>query len=255
MRVTEDPLASLVARSVGGDVRDVRSEDLAADDGIERKRLHFTRDGRATALLFERGPRGMLLEAQLLPFLARKTDRVPLVRSRGIPPAHVTLGPWLLLEDLGDAPAACEGDPADIARAKAAIERAVAKDAPALKALGVVARTALDLVRGRGGDAGAEDAARRLAELPIVLVHGDLSCARAHRAGRGVVLTRWSKAYLGCGLLDAARLAADLGAQGRKREADTVIDAYVSESGLRAEDAVVRAARHVDALLRAEIGR
>ena len=116
MSEIEDPLGSLVTRSVGGDVQDVRAEELVAEDGLERKRLRFTRDGHATTALFERSPRGIVMEAQVLPFLARKTPHVPRVHSRGIPPAHTSLGPWLLLEDLGDAANACDGDATDVIR-------------------------------------------------------------------------------------------------------------------------------------------
>src|SRR6185295_10143454 len=179
MTESEDPLGSLVARSVGGDVQGVRSEELDSADGIERKRLHFTRDGRETTALFERSARGVLLEAQLLPFLARKSERVPRVHSRGIPPPHVSLGPWLLLEDLSDAPDACEGDVAEIVRAKIAVERAVAADGPALRALGVPVRTPPDVVREAGGDPNAVDAARELSAWPVSLVHGDLRCIHA----------------------------------------------------------------------------
>src|SRR6185503_7110009 len=119
---------------------------------------------------------------QLLPFLARKTDRVPRVHSRGIPPSHVSLGPWLLLEDLGDAPDTCGDDVGEIVRAKVAIERAVAADGPALRALGVPVRTPPDVVREAGGDTNAEDAARELTAWPVSLVHGDLTCAHARRA-------------------------------------------------------------------------
>lgn len=249
MSTNEDPLGSLVARSVGGDVRDVRAEELAAEDGIERKRLHFTRDGRTATALFERSARGTVVEAQLVPFLARKTPHVPRVHSRGIPPPHTSLGPWLLLEDLSQGASACDGDAADIVRAKIAIERAVARDAPALKVLGVPTRTPLDLVRARDGDAEAEDAARQLAEWPIALVHGGLVCERARRAERGVVLTRWSAAYLGCGLLDAARLAADLRARGHSREANRVMDVYISECGGSVNGAVARVAEQVNLVL------
>jgi len=245
----EDPLGALVARSVGGDVRGVRSEDLDSADGIERKRLHFTKDGRETTALFERSARGVVVEAQLLPFLARKTDRVPRVHSRGIPPAHVSLGPWLLLEDLSDAPVACESDVAEIVRAKIAVERAVAADGPALRALGVPVRTPPDVVREAGGDTNAEEAALELAAWPVTLVHGDLRCAHARRSDRGVVLLRWSAAHLGCGLLDAVRLAGDLRGRGRPSDADTVIDLYVAESGGPKDDALVRAAKRMDALL------
>jgi hypothetical protein len=245
----DDPLGALVARSLGGDVQGVRAEDLAAEDGIERKRLHFTRDGRATTALFERSARGAVVEAQLLPFLARKTEHVLRVHSRGIPPPHASLGPWLLLEDLGDAASACDGDPVDVIRAKIAVERAVAADGPALRALGVPVRTPLDLVREVGGDADAEEAARDLAAWPVALAHGGLACRHARRADRGVVLVRWSAAHLGCALLDATRLAADLRGRGRSRDADAVIERYVAESRGPDDDALVRAATRIDALL------
>lgn len=250
MSESEDPLSSLVARSVGGDVQGVQAEDLAVEDGIERKRLRFTRDGRVTTALFERSARGTVLEAQLLPFLARKTAHVPRVHSRGIPPPHVSLGPWLLLEDVSEAPNACEDDVVDVIRTKIAIERAVAADGPALRALGVPVRTPVDVVREERGDAIAEEAARELLGWPVGLVHGDLTCGRARRVERAIVLTRWSMAHLGCALLDAVRFAADLRESGRGREADAVIEHYVAESGGPDDDALVRAAKRIDALLR-----
>ena len=250
MSEDEDPLGALVARSVGGDVQDVRAEALAGEDGLERKRLRFTRDGRTTSALFERSPRGVVMEAQVLPFLARKTPHVPRVHSRGIPPPHASLGPWLLLEDLSDAASACDGDATDIIRAKIAVERAVAADGPALRALGVPVRTPLDVVREERGDATAEEAALELGAWPVALVHGDLICERARRTERGVVLLRWSAAHLGCGLLDAVRLAADLRERGRTRDADVVVETYVAESGGPTDDALVRAAKRMDALLR-----
>jgi hypothetical protein len=244
----EDPLSSLVARSVGGDVQDVQAEDLAVEDAIERKRLRFTRDGQMSAALFERSARGVVLEAQLLPFLARKSEHVPRVHSRGIPPPHVSLGPWLLLEDVSEAPSACDEDAVEIIKMKIAIERAVIADAPALRALGVPVRTPVDIAR-EGGDANAEEAARELTGWPASLVHGDLTCGRARRTERGVLLTRWSSAHLGCGLLDAVRLASDLRGSGRSRDADAVIDHYVAESGGPNDDTLVRAAKRLDALL------
>ena len=249
MSETEDPLSSLVARSVGGDVQGVQAEDLAAEDAIERTRLRFTHDGRATTALFERSAKDAVLEAQLLPFLARKTQHVPRVHSRGIPPAHASLGPWVLLEDLGDASSACDEDAVEIIKAKIAIERSVAADAPALRALGVPVRTPVDVARAHGGDANAEEAARELNGWPVSLVHGDLICGRARRTERGVVLVRWSMSHLGCGLLDAVRLAADLRGSGRSRDADAVMDHYVAESGGPNDDALVRSAKRLDALL------
>jgi hypothetical protein len=245
----EDPLGALVARSVGGDVQGVRAEELEVEDGIERKRLHFTRDGRVTTALFERSARGTVVEAQLLPFLARKTEHVVRVHSRGIPPPHASLGPWVLVEDLSEAPSACDGDAVDVIRAKVAIERAVAADGPALRALGVPVRTPIDVVREKGGDGSVEEAARELAAWPVSLVHGDLTCGRARSAERGIVLTRWSFAHLGCALLDAVRLAADLRDSGRARDADAVMERYVAESGGPSDDALVRAAKRMDALL------
>jgi hypothetical protein len=247
---SEDPLASLVARSIGGDVQGVRAEELADEDGIERKRLYFTRDGRVTTAMFERSARGIVVEAQLLPFLARKTEHVPRVHSRGIPPPHASLGPWLLLEDLSDASSACDGDAIDVIRAKIAIERSVTADGPALRALGVPVRTPVDVLREQGGDTSAEEAARELAAWPATLVHGELTCGRARRTERGVVITRWSRAHLGCALLDAVRLASDLRESGRARDADVVVERYVAESGGPDDEALVRAAKRLDALLR-----
>jgi hypothetical protein len=63
------------------------------------------------------------------------------------------------------------------------------------------------------------------------------------------VLIRWSAAHLGCGLLDAVRLAADLRGRGRSRDADSVVDRYVAESGAPPDEALVRAAKRLDALL------
>lgn len=251
--MSDDPLGALVARSVGGDVTDVRAEELSPDEGIERRRVHYVRDGRAETAMFERSARGVLIEAQLLPFLARKTPHVPRVHSRGVPPAHVALGAWLLLEDLSDAADAC--DTADeIVAAKIAIERAVAADAPALRALGIPTRTPLDVVRARGGDENAEEAARELASWPVALVHGALACDRARRTERGVVIVRWSAAHLGCGLLDVVQLASDLRRHARSSEADAAIERYVAESGGPTDDALVRAAKRVDTLLRGASG-
>ena len=165
-----DPLADLVSRSVGARIDSVSVEELGSVDGIERKRLRYETSAGPKSAIFERSPRGATLEAQLLPFLARKTPHVPAVYSRGLPPPHASLGPWLLLEDVLGAP--MEEDRAAIVRAKRAIEAAVANDLPALRALGV---------RGEGA----------------TLVHGALSSENARRTERGVVLINWSRAHLG----------------------------------------------------------
>ena len=169
-----DPLADLVSRSIGARIESVAVEELPSRDGVERKRLRYaTADGPKSAI-FERSARGVTLEAQLLPFLARKTPHVPVVHSRGLPPPHVQLGPWLLLEDVLAFPA--EDDRAEILRAKRAVETAVANDVPALRALGLRAHES---------------------NGPLVLVHGALTRDKAFRTERGVVIVDWSHAYLG----------------------------------------------------------
>jgi hypothetical protein len=209
-----DPLADLVSRSVGARVPSVDVEVLATPAG-ERKRLRFLTSSGASSAIFDRAPRGDATEAQLLPFLARKTDRVPVVHSRGIPPSRAALGPWILIEDVYAGSPACEGDPREIVRAKLTVERAVANDLPALKALGV----------------------RELAPLPgplasasRVLLHGDLRCAHAWRVERGVVLSGWRRAALGPGALDVAMLVGDLEHAGRRADAEAVRDVYIAES-------------------------
>ena len=170
-----DPLADLVSRSVGARVDAVDVELLPAEAGVERKRLRFKTSAGATSAIFERRPRGDMREAQLLPFLARKTERVPRVYSRGLPPPHASLGPWLLYEDVLDAP--FEDDIERIRSAKREIERVVASDVPALRALGIP---------GSGS----------------VLVHGALTKDKARRTERGVVIFGWAAAYLGAGTDD-----------------------------------------------------
>ncbi|MEK7862762.1 MAG: hypothetical protein AAB295_05795, partial [Chloroflexota bacterium] len=71
-----DPLADLVSRSIGARVEAVEVEVLEAEPGIERKRLRFTTTAGGASAIFERSAPGRTLQAQLLPFLARKTDRV-----------------------------------------------------------------------------------------------------------------------------------------------------------------------------------
>ena len=63
-----DPLADLVSRSIGARVPSVDVELLPAEHGLERKRLRFITSAGASSAIFERSPRGEVLEAQLLPF-------------------------------------------------------------------------------------------------------------------------------------------------------------------------------------------
>src|SRR5205807_2754059 len=125
------------ARSLRAQVSDVRSEVVIKNRTVELERIRFRQEGEDRTVLVKRVPPSDALEVQLLPLLARKTDRVPLVRSRGIPPPAVPAWPWVLTEDLLDAQSACHEDPRAIVRAKAKIERSVAGDVPALRALGV----------------------------------------------------------------------------------------------------------------------
>ena len=227
-----DPLADLVSRSIGARVPSVEVEVLASGETGERKRLRFRTASGASSAIFDRAPRGETTEAQLLPFLARKTDRVPVVHSRGIPPAHVTLGPWILIEDVLAGEDACVGDVSDIVRAKLAIERAVANDLPALRALGL--------------KEAPEELPTSLAAAPRALVHGGLRCVAARRVGRGVVLIDWRRAGIGAGVLDAATLALDLERAGRQSDALAVRDCYIAESGLAdASGLFAAAARHL----------
>ncbi len=222
-----DPLADLVSRSVGARVDAVSVEELPSDDGVERKRLRYATSAGLMSAIFERSPKAVTIEAQLLPFLARKTDRVPAVHSRGLPPPHASLGSWVLLEDVLAAPFACDGDPVDVLRAKLAIERATSADAPALRALGL---------RPSSDDLGA------LTSAPLGLVHGALVCANARRVERGVVLVGWAHAFLGPTVLDAARLIADLKARGDDAAATRVRSVFVRESGDPEADAHLLAA-------------
>ena len=85
----DDPLASMLKRSLGAVVSDVRSEIVRKSATVELERVRFTSEGAERSLVFVRFPKDRALEVQLLPFLARKTDRVPRVYARGIPPPMV----------------------------------------------------------------------------------------------------------------------------------------------------------------------
>ena len=188
-----DPLTAFISRSLRAEVTDVREEIVRDTTDVELDRISFLQDGAPRTLIVKRVPPHSSLEVKLLPHLARKTDRVPSVHARGIPPTTVPAWPWLLIEDLLDAPPA--DDLEGIVRAKIAVERAVAADGPALVALGV------PRIARRGA----------LAEWPEVLVHGALGRANAALAERGVVLMEWRQASLGAGLTDVVRLARNAG--------------------------------------------
>ncbi|HVR88654.1 MAG TPA: hypothetical protein VHG53_03810 [Candidatus Limnocylindria bacterium] len=204
-----DPLTSFISRSLRAEVTEVSEEIIQDTTDAEIDRVRFTLAGARRSLVIKRVPPSSSLEVRLLPHLARKTDRVATVHARGIPPAKTPGWPWLLVEDLIDAPGACD-DLGAIVRAKFEIERALAADGPALAALGVP----------RVGRLGP------LAAWPEVLVHGALGCAHTARTVRGVVLTEWRHAYLGCALADVVRLARDAGAPARE-----LADRYTEASG------------------------
>ena len=213
--MTDDPLASMLSRALGEPIGEARSERLGVRDGVEIERVRFGGTGGDRTLLIERFAPRNALEAQLLPFLARKTDRVPVVHARGIPHSVRPAPSWVLVEDLDASRSACDGDPRAIVDAKVAVERAVAADGPALAALGVPRRMPADIAEAIAAAAPAaadeaREAARRLAKWPAALVHGDLSCASAVTSARGTVLRRWGRAHIGCALLDIARLVAEL---------------------------------------------
>jgi hypothetical protein len=214
-----DPLTAFISRSLRADVRDVREELLPGTAEAEISRVTFTQAGTSRSLVVKRVPKDRSVEVMLLPHLARKTERVPIVYARGIPPAAVAGRPWLLLEDLTDGSAAADLDA--IVDAKLAVERAVAADAPALVALGV------PRMDRRGA----------LAEWPEVLVHGALVRANAVLADRGVVLIEWGHAALGAGLVDVVRLARDAGAPAR-----ALAEHYATASGQVLSDAALDAA-------------
>jgi hypothetical protein len=219
---TPDPLTSFIARSLRRDVTDVTEEIVQDTTEGELDRIRFMEDGVRRTLVVKRVPPHSSLEVKVLPHLARKTDRVPVVHARGIPPATAAGWPWLLIEDLLDAPAADDLDA--VVRAKVAVERAVASDGPALVALGV------PRIARRGP----------LAEWPEVIVHGALTRANAVRADRGVVLTEWRHASLGCGLTDVVRLARDAGVP-----AAPLARLYAADSGHALTDAALDAAEEL----------
>jgi hypothetical protein len=257
--VSQDPLTAFVSRSLRADVTDVRSELVAKNALMEVERIRFSQDGVERSLALKRVPAEDSLEVQLLPFLARKTDRVPRVLSRGIPPPAVPAWPWVMTEDVLDTTSACHEDPRAIVLTKVAIERAVATDAPALGALGVKTTTPADLVEravaraatDRPLDAEARAAATVLSHLPNVLCHGQLACTHARQTARGVIIVEWRRAYLGCGLLDIAQLSDDMRQFTGEDPADRLFEYYGELTGNTVTKEMARASRLVDRVTRA----
>jgi hypothetical protein len=252
--VSQDPLTAFVARSLRGEVADVRSELVAKNALMEVERIRFSQEGVERSLVLKRVPVDDSLEVQLLPFLARKTDRVPRVLSRGIPPPAVPAWPWVMTEDVLDTTSACHEDPRAIVLTKVAVERAVAADAPALKALGVRALTPMDLVEravdraatDRPVDVDARAAAGVLSTLPLVLCHGELACTHTRLTARGVILVEWRRAYLGCGLLDVAQLGEDVRRFTGEDLGDKLFGYYGELTGITVTKDMARASRLVD---------
>ena len=248
--MSDDPLTSFISRSLRADVVDVRSEVVAKDARRELERIRFRDGNAARSLVITRVPPNDALEVQLLPLLARKSERAPRVFSRGIPPPDVPAWPWVLTEDLLDAPSACESDPRAIVRAKVEVERAVASDEPALRALGVTRRSASEMLARAGPMSGAREADARSAatlldRLPVVFCHGDLGCANARLTDRGIVLTEWRRAHMGCGLLDIARLVTDVETRGDRGSGGGLFALYGELTGMTIDQDIIRAARTV----------
>jgi hypothetical protein len=260
--VSVDPLTAFVARSLRAAVTDVRSELVTKNAFMEVERIRFMQEGEQRSLALKRVPPADALEVQLLPFLARKTDRVPRVLSRGIPPATAPAWPWVMTEDVLDATSACHEDARAIVLTTVAIERATTSDGPALTALGVPTLTPLERVEraaeraalDRPIDDDARAAAGTLEHFPIVLCHGDLTCANTRMSKRGVLLVEWRRAHLGCGLLDIARLTEDVRAFTGNDPGARLFDFYGELTGNTVTKDMVRASRLLNELTRAVNG-
>jgi hypothetical protein len=256
--VSQDPLTAFIARSLRAEVTDVRSELVAKNALMEIERIRFSQDGVERSLALKRVPADDSLEVQLLPLLARKSDRVPRVLSRGLPPPAVPAWPWVMTEDLLDTTSACHEDPRAIVLTKVAIERAVAADGPALKALGVKTMPPVELVEraveraatDRPLDAEARAAAGLLSNLATVLCHGELACTHARLTARGVVLVEWRRAYLGCGLLDIAQLTEDVRRFTGEDPGDKLFGYYGELTGITVNKDMARASRLVEKVSR-----
>ena len=258
--MSQDPLTAFVSRSLRADVSGVRSELVAKNALIEVERIRFSQDGVERSLALKRVPPEDSLEVHLLPFLARKTDRVPRVLARGVPPEAVPAWPWVMTEDFLDTTSACHEDARAIVLTKVAIERAVATDGPALKALGVKTLTPVELVEraleraatDRPVDADARAAAALLSRLPTVLCHGELACTHARLTARGVILMEWRRAHLGCGLLDIAQLSDHVRHFTGEDPGDSLFEYYGELTGNTVTKEMARATRLVVKVTRSE---
>ena len=256
--MSQDPLTAFVSRSLRADVGGVRSELVAKNALMEVERIRFSQDGVERSLALKRVPPDDSLEVHLLPFLARKTDRVPHVLSRGVPPPAVPAWPWIMTEDILDTTSACHEDPRAIVLTKVAIERAVAADGPALKALGVQTMTPIELVEraveraatDRPIDAEARAAATALSHLPPVICHGELACTHARLTPRGVIIVEWRRAYLGCGLLDVVQLTDDVTLFSGEDPGEKLFGYYGELTGNTVTKDMVRASRLVNQVTR-----
>ena len=92
-----DPLTTFIGRSLRALVSEVSEEIVQNTTEAEIDRVRFTQDGERRSLIVKRVPPHTSLEVKLLPHLARKSDRVPVVYARGIPPVTVAAWPWLLI--------------------------------------------------------------------------------------------------------------------------------------------------------------
>ena len=257
-----DPLAAILARALGAAVTDARSEPLGTLSGVALERVRFRSEGGERTVVFERLSPRVALEAQLLPFLARKTDRVPTVHARGVPHSVIPAPPWVMTEDLESLPTACDADPRAIVEAKIAVEAAVRGDVPALRVLGVPERTPVAIAAEIAAAANdpsvateCAESARRLAKWPVALVHGELICANTATTERGVVLKRWGKAYLGCALLDLVRLTADLVGRDDAVRGIGLSRLYAERLDLILPTEILRAAEKLDRLERKWLDR
>jgi len=86
-----DPLTSFISRSLRAEVSDVSEEIIQDTTEAEIDRVSFTQGDLRRSLIVKRVPPHASLEVKLLPHLARKTDRVPVVYARGIPPETVVV--------------------------------------------------------------------------------------------------------------------------------------------------------------------